>query len=66
MPFTCKSPHGDCSGKLKLRDTRHVYDNAKLCSTCTMYVDSTNKRCPCCNAPLRTKSKRSRQYRGVF
>ncbi len=66
MPFVCKNPLGTCRGKLSLKDSKHVYDNAKFCTVCQMYVDDSNKRCLCCNAPLRTKSKRNRRHRGVF
>jgi len=66
MPFTCKNPYGCCKGKLSLQDTRNVYESAKFCKVCEMYVGYNHRRCPCCNAPLRTKSKRHRRYHGVF
>ena len=66
MPFVCKNPNGRCTGKISLRDTRQVYANAKRCTVCDMYVQSSHKRCPCCNAPLRNKSKRNMKYKGVF
>ena len=66
MSFTCKDPlgHNDC--KIRIQDTRTVYESAKYCKVCEMYVGCENRRCPCCNAPLRTKSKRHQKHRGVF
>lgn len=66
MPFNCKNPHGNCPGKISLKDSRTVYDIAKRCTVCDMYVEQYNKRCPCCSSPLRSKSKRAGKYRGVF
>lgn len=66
MSFTCKNSYGCCIGKLSLKDTRNMYENAKYCKVCGMYVECYHKRYPCCNAQLRTKSKRHRRYHSVF
>ena len=66
MPFVCKNPNGTCKGKISPQDTRNVYDNAKRCTVCGMYVELYHKRCPCCGAPLRNTSIRNRKHDGVF
>ena len=66
MPYICKNPYGKCIGKVNPQETKSVYDNYKRCTACEMYVDKYYQRCPCCNCPLRCKSKRIRKYKEIF
>ena len=59
MPYICKNPYGTCPGKVHPQENRHLYDNHKRCKVCEMYVMNIHIRCPCCNCPLRCKSKRN-------
>lgn len=62
MSFTCPDPNGHTNCELKIQDTRAVYEHAKYCKVCEIFVEYKNNRCPCCNSPLRTKSKKYKIY----
>ena len=66
MPYVCKNTFGLCLGKVNPQETKRVYDDHKRCKICEMYVKKYHQRCPCCNCPLRCRSKRIRKYQEIF
>jgi uncharacterized protein with PIN domain len=69
MTFECKRPNDGYvkSGmskivhpyEVQLSHSRNMYDHVKYCKVCAVFLLIDKKRCPCCNAPLRCKSKRA-------
>ena len=58
MSFNCRSGNLDHSCEVKITHSSDMYDHVKYCSVCVVHVSKTHRRCPCCNSPLRCKSKR--------
>lgn len=75
MTFVCKCPNDGYENQdepkvvhpceVKLFHGRNMYDDVRYCKVCTVFLSITKNRCPCCNAPLRRKSKRTTKLLGT-
>jgi len=60
MTYNC---HGICELRKtnKLPTAKKYESGQKRCSICRVFLETSDIRCPCCNAILRIKSRKNKQ-----